>query len=156
MKSDWKHQLLRQARLKGMCAENIVALRDCPDRLTAVALYKKTIDWALENDYPTLYDIRTFFGDCKDYGIYVDQDLTGVTANKHQVYVFHNCYGKLNVEMDYDNHIIPMLYFANDCDVTVVCKQPNFRPIKVPIYTTDGNNVETYDTANAVFKKYGI
>lgn len=139
-----------------MCNENLSALRDCPDRLTAIALYKKTIDWALENDYPTLYDIRTFFGDCEDYGIYVDKDLSGITVSRLQTYVFHNCYGTLNVEMDYENKVIPMLYFANDCDVTVVCNQPNMRPIRVPIYMTAGNVVNVYKTSNAEFKKYGI
>lgn len=139
-----------------MCNENLSALRDCPDKPTAINLYKKTIDWALENDYPTLYDIRTFFGDCEEYGIYVDADLSSVTASRLQSYVFHTCYGTLNVEMDYENRIIPMLYFANNCDVEVVCRQHNEPPIRVPIYTTAANSVVAKNTDNVEFKKYRL
>ena len=52
MQSSWKEYLLRQARLHSMCTENLEGLRACETKADAVALYKKTIDWALEKNYP--------------------------------------------------------------------------------------------------------
>lgn len=147
--------MLRQAKEKGMCAENYEALLACSDRLTAIALYQKTIDWPLENDYPTIDTLREFFGDCEECGLYVSRELD-ITAGKHQVYVFHDCCGTVNVEMDCGRGIVPMLYFANNCDIDVVCRQPNFRPIRVPLYVCDGCRVTPHPNINAGFRVYNI
>lgn len=155
---DWdkvKQTLLRQARLKGMCNENLSALRACYTREQAIDLYKKTIDWALENEYPSLEHLRLFFADCEAQGVYVDADID-ITVSEHQVYVFHNCRGYINVEMDYDKEVIPMLYFANRCEVTISCEQEQETPIRVPIYVLGDNDIATEETDNAIFKLYYI
>lgn len=152
---DWKEFLLREGRIKRMCGENIEALKSCKTKSDAISLYKRTIDWALESDYPSLDEIRKYFPDCERDGIYVDKNLTiNNKFSRQQVYVFHNCKGIVNVGMDYDNAVIPMLYFANNCDVTVTCTQINKNPIRVPIYVFGDNDVKTASSQNANFTLY--
>lgn len=155
MNDKWKEHVIRQARISGMCTENIKALSQCSTKSEAIELYKRTIDWALEQNYPSLEDIRKYFPDCQSDGIYVDENLN-ITVSKLQAYVFHNCRGTINVEMDYEGRVIPMLYFSNDCDVTVTCKQTNKYPIRVPIYVYGRNNIRKKDNNNASFVIYEL
>lgn len=155
MSENWKEALLRQGKIKRMCADNLTALRLCETREQSITLYKKTIDWALENNYPPLSVIREDFHDCEDMGIFVDKKLD-ITISKLQVYVFHNCKGIINVEMDYEGCNIPMLYFANGCDVKVTCKQKNRHAIRVPLYIFGENKIRIADTPNADFAEYRL
>ena len=56
--------------------------------------------------------------------------------------------------MDYENEIIPMLYYANTCDMQVICTQENIVPIRVPLYIFGDNRVESSDTDNAQYVRY--
>lgn len=157
---DWKEPLLRQGKLKSMCTENLDALRKCERREDAISLYKKTIDWALENNYPTLDILREYFSDivCECNGLFVGRDID-VTASIMQAYVFHDCKGVINVEMDYDGCTIPMIYLANGCDVTLTCRQPlpcGCKPIRVPVYATSDSRVKIDKTPNAMFTIYKL
>ena len=152
-----KEILLHEAKRKGMCVENFKALLKCEDRERMVALYLKTIDWALECDYPSLNVLRDRFGDCEELGIYVGREFHGETFSRLQTYVFHNCSGVINVAMDYDECIIPMLYFANDCHISVGCeqRQPDFCPaIRVPLYIFGDNSITDSNNENVIFTKY--
>ena len=72
-------------------------------------------------------------------------------SNK-QVFVFHDCHGTINVEMDYENAIIPMLYFANGCNMTVICRQKNIFPVKFPLYIFGRNTIYTENNDSAIFR----
>lgn len=148
--TSWKEYLLRQARLESMCTENMDALRACETKADAVALYKKTIDWALEKNYPPVNFIRNEFGDCEDLGIFVDKTFYGEILNEHQCYVFHNCRGHITVDINIQKKVIPMLYFANGCNISVSCTSQ----IKVPLYIFGENNIEADDTFR-IYRKGG-
>lgn len=149
---------MRDARLNGMCGENIDALRSCGGKAAAIRLYKKTIDWALENGYPTLEVLRKEFDneEARDLGIYIDRIFYGELLDRHQVYVFHNCKGDIRTELNYDLRIIPMLYFANGCEMSVECTQiqPLGRPIRIPLYIFGKNDIKTVDNGNATYRIY--
>lgn len=155
MDRDWKEQLLRDARLDGMCNENIAALRMCNSKTDAIRLYKKTIDWALEHNYPMLDILRKEFDndETRDCGMFIDRTFHGELLDKHQVYIFHNCKGRILTALNYDAEIIPMLYFSNGCDMTIDCKQHNVFPIRVPLYIF-GDNTITAKSPNAKFVFY--
>lgn len=148
--TSWKEYLLRQARLESMCTENMDALRACETKADAIALYKKTIDWALEKNYPTVNFIRNEFGDCENLGVYIDRTFNGELLNEHQCYVFHNCRGHITVDINIEKRIIPMLYFANGCNISVSCESQ----IKVPLYIFGENNIDADDTFR-IYRKGG-
>lgn len=153
--TSWKEYLLRQARLNSMCTENIDALRACETKDEAVALYKKTIDWALEKNYPPVNFIRNEFGDCENLGVYIDRTFNGELLNEHQCYVFHNCKGHISVDINLEKKIIPMLYFANGCDLSISrADTPHTLPIRVPLYIFGENNISAEDNDDVTFKKY--
>ena len=155
MSYSWKEYLLRKARLNSMCLEQLDALRGCETKDEAVNLYKKTIDWALERNYPPVNFIRNEFGNCEDLGIFIDKDFHGELLDEHQCYVFHNCRGTIMVEMNTSEKIIPMLYFANGCDITVKrSSEPHTLPIKVPLYIFGDNTVIANDCDDIVFRIY--
>lgn len=148
-----RHLLLKLAKSKGMCAENYSALAHCESKAEMVELYKRTIDWALENNYPPIGVLRDHFDDCDDLGVFVDHKFKGETLSEHQVYVFHNCTGVINVEMDYENEVIPMLYFANDCHIHV----ESHDNIRIPLYIAKDGGVVTFNGhGEATFKRYEI
>lgn len=133
-----------------MCTENIDALRVCETKADAIALYKKTIDWALEKNYPPVNFIRNEFGDCEDLGIFIDKTFNGELLNEHQCYVFHNCRGHIAVDINIEKKIIPMLYFANGCNISVSCVSE----IRVPLYIFGESNIQANDTFR-IYRKGG-
>lgn len=152
----WKEQLLRDARLQEMCSPNLDALRLCNSKTEAIRLYKQTIDWALERNYPTLDILRREFdnAEAREVGIYIDYTFNGELLDQHQVYIFHNCKGRILTALNYEAQIIPMYYFANGCDMTIDCDQLNVFPIRVPLYIFGENNIVAADIPNAKFKLY--
>jgi hypothetical protein len=137
-----------------MCATNYKALSQCVDRAEMIPLYLRTVDWALENGYPSLDILTRYFGNFEDEGLYVGRKFNGETLSSNQTYVFHHCQGEVEVRMDYEKCVIPMLYFANDCRMRIKCNQPNFRAIHVPLYIFGENDVAARSDENAVFTKY--
>lgn len=155
MNPSWKEYLLRQAGLESMCAENMVALRSCQTKADAVSLYKKTVDWALEKNYPSINFLRNEFNDCDAYGVFVDTVFNGELLNEHQCYVFHNCRGHITVDINSISQIIPMLYFANNCHLRVTrADGPHVVPIRVPLYIFGPNTIEAENNNDISFKKY--
>ena len=156
MQSSWKEYLLRQAHLNSMCTENLEALRACESKAEAVALYKKTIDWALEKNFPSVNFIKNEFGDCEDLGLFVDRDFHGELLDAHQCYVFHNCRGHITVDLNVEKKIIPMLYFANGCNISVTrANAPHTLPIRVPLYIYGENRIDAKDDDDITFSRKG-
>lgn len=148
-----KRLLMSEARERGICGDGYEEMRNCKDVDALLEYYIRTIDWSLENGFPTLNDIRTMFDRelLARHGIFVDRTFEGETFSSKQAYVFHNCDGYINVAMDYEKSVIPMLYFSNDCFMDVYCGQKNTPAIKVPVYIFGDNDVTCYDNENAKF-----
>ena len=123
-----------------MCEENRDALDAVENKEDAINLYKRTIDWALEEGYPDLGTIRKYFSDCEKYGVFVDKVFHGETLVEHQVYVFHSCSGKIRTGLNLEKRIIPMMYFANGCDMDVKGDGSGLA-IRVPLYVFGPNRV---------------
>ena len=153
MESELKRLLRREASAHHMCEENRNALEEIETKANAVALYKKTIDWALEEGYPSLPELRRFFSDCEDLGIYVDKVFHGETLKDHQVYVFHNCKGQIRTGINVEKSIIPMLYFANHCEMSVK-SSGSFGQVRVPLYVFGENAISAEEAEDITFKFY--
>jgi hypothetical protein len=149
-----KGMLMKDAKAKGICVDGYKTMEQCSNVGELVDFYIQSIDWCLEKDYPTLQYIRDNFSDIQNKGIYVGQTFHGEKFSRLQSYVFHDCSGVINVEMDYENAIIPMLYFANNCHITVICKQKNTPAIRVPLYIFGDNVITAQDDENVIFSKY--
>lgn len=131
-----KEILMEEARCGGICAEGYGLMRGY-DRDELIAYYLANPDWCMERGFPSLEILRSEFSDCEEKGVYVGKTFNGEVFSDKQVYIFHDCKGAIRVAMDYDNAVIPMLYFANGCEMHVECEQPNDPPIIVPIYYTE-------------------
>ena len=134
---DWKEILIERAKKQSMCRENFTALERLSDRRSAVALYKKTVDWALENGYPGLDVIREHFNDMEQDGIYVDRDF-GYDNVVSQVSVFHNCSGSIRTGLNVKTMVIPMLYLANGSRLVIDGNGSTDWAVTVPVYVCDG------------------
>lgn len=141
MKQDWQNQLRREASLHHMCEENRAALSAADSKHDAIKLYKGTIDWALEEGYPSLDTIRRFFSGCESDGIFVDKEFHGETLTDQQVYVFHNCKGTVRTGLNVAKRIIPMLYFANGCEMDVKGMAGSGTSARVPLYVFGQNRI---------------
>lgn len=154
MDADWKRQLRREASAHGMCRENRSALDSLETKEEAVSLYKKTIDWALEEGYPNFGTIQRDFSDCEDLGIFVNKEFHGELLNDQQVYVFHHCTGRIRTGLNTKKRIIPMLYFANNCDMSLASGGDTSSEVRVPLYVFGRNLVKLDASGNVVFKTY--
>ena len=141
MKELWHRQLRKEASLHHMCEENRSALEAADSKAAAIRLYKKTIDWALEEGYPDIATLREHFADCGGFGIYVDKEFHGEILDEHQVYVFHNCSGTIRTGLNVEKRIIPMMYFANGCDMDVRGIRGSGRSVRVPLYVFGQNRI---------------
>lgn len=138
----WKTYLQEQARRHNMCADNRAYLNACETKEDAIRLYKQTIDWALEEGYPNLDFLRKEFGNSQGEGIFIDHHFTGQPLSEHQVYVFHHCTGTIRVGLNLAKKIIPMCYFANNCDMTILgFEGERIFPDRVPLYIFGENNI---------------
>lgn len=124
-----------------MCEENRVSLDAVDSKHDAIELYKKTIDWALEEGYPSMSALREDFADCGSEGVFVDKEFHGDTLIDQQVYVFHHCTGAIRVGLNVEKQIIPMLYFANGCDMRICGVNGAGMQIRVPVYIFGQNRV---------------
>lgn len=150
MTSTWKSYLQRQAKLHRMCEDNRAYLSACETKADAIRLYKQTIDWALEEEYPDLDFLRKEFANCEDEGFYVDHHFSGEVLNEHQVYVFHHCTGTIRVGLNPSKKIIPMCYFANGCNMTILSVDgERIFPDRVPLYIF-GENVVNATNSNTM------
>lgn len=134
---DWKDILIERAKEQGMCRENFTALERLSDKKSAVALYKKTVDWALENGYPGMDVIREHFNGMEQDGIYVDLDFK-YDEVVSQVAVFHNCSGTIRTGLNVGTSVIPMLYLANGSKLEIDGNGRTDWPVTVPVYVCDG------------------
>lgn len=148
MSTTWKSYLQRQARVHRMCEDNRAYLSACESKEDAIRLYKQTIDWALEEGYPDMDFLRKEFNKCQSEGLYVDHHFDGEILNEHQVYVFHNCTGTIRVGLNLAKKIIPMCYFANNCDMTIlgIENDDSFMPDRVPLYIFGENNINAMNS----------
>jgi hypothetical protein len=158
MKNQWHRQLRREASAHHMCAENRSALENISDKGEAIALYKKTIDWALEEGYPCMETLRSEFSGCEAYGIFVDKVFHGERLDDQQVYVFHNCSGTIRTGLNVQKRIIPMLYFANGCNMDVKPISETAPKVRVPLYIFGPNrvNAEQSDNIECVTHKFEV
>lgn len=137
-----------------MCKENRNALENVESKAEAISLYKKTIDWALEEQYPMLSTLRSHFSDCEIYGIFIDKEFHGEILDAHQVYVFHNCRGTIRTGLNVERRIIPMLYFANGCDMEVKSSGRFPCPIRVPLYIFGDNRISREESEDLECRTY--
>lgn len=139
-----------------MCADNRAYLSACETKEDAIRLYKQTIDWALEEGYPDLDFLRKEFSDQQSQGIYIDHNFEGDILNEHQVYVFHNCKGTIRVGLNIAKKIIPMCYFANNCDMAIlgIENEYGFMPDRVPLYIFGENKIDATNSNSIEVRIY--
>lgn len=143
----WKAYLQQQAKVHRMCADNRAYLYACETKEDAIRLYKQTIDWALEEQYPDIDFLRKEFNTQESQGFFVDHHFDGEILNEHQVYVFHHCTGTIRVGLNLAKKIIPMCYFANNCNMTIlgIESEKDFAD-RVPLYIFGDNNVNAINS----------
>ena len=149
-----KEMLMEEARRGGICADGFREMRT--DSLSElVDFYVANPDWCMERDFPSLEILRREFSDIEDKGVYIGRTFNGEVFSDKQVYIFHDCKGTIRVGWDMDNAVIPMLYFANGCDITIVSDgKINTLPIQVPVYSFGENWIEAVSDTDVIFKLY--
>ena len=147
-----KETLMEDARRGGICAEGYGQMRGY-DRDGLIGYYLECPDWCIERGFPSLRLLRREFSDIEDRGVFIGRTFNGEVFDKLQTYIFHNCKGIIRVAMDYGNAVIPMLYFANGCNIRVECEQKNDPAINVPLYIAEDCKVVGAKTDNCVFKR---
>ena len=143
----WKAYLQQQAKVHRMCADNRAYLYACETKEDAIRLYKQTIDWALEEQYPDIDFLRKEFNTQESQGFFVDHHFDGEILNEHQVYVFHHCTGTIRVGLNLAKKLIPMCYFANNCNMTIlgIESEKDFAD-RVPLYIFGDNKVDAINS----------
>jgi hypothetical protein len=154
MRTGWQKQLRREASLHHMCEENRSALGSIETKVDAINLYKRTIDWALEEGYPCIQTLRRDFSDCEAAGVFVGKHFNGEILDDQQVYVFHECTGTIRTGLNVERSIIPMLYFANGCQMTVKGIPDTGFGVRVPLYIFGENEINCEQSEDIVCVTY--
>lgn len=148
--------IIEAAKIKGICADGYNLMRGM-DKEGMVDYYLANLDWPLERGVPDLQTLVDKFSDCEKKGIYVGQTFNNDTLNSLQTYVFHDCKEIIRVGLNIDKAIIPMLYFANGCDMVIegiATRGADFHPSVIPLYIFGENSITADDTPFVAFKKF--
>lgn len=149
---NWKEYLIKLAKKKEMCSPFYNALKECRTKEDAIRLYKRNVTWAAKNNYPDIEFLRGEFGQLDDIGFFVDREFKGEIIKSLQVYVFHNCSGYLYVDLDVKLCNIPMLYVANDSNLSLFrAESVDNGLISVPVYLFDKSSVKCCDSGRVNF-----
>lgn len=152
---DLREQLIDIAHAKGICSDGFKQMLQSPDIDALVKYYIANPDWCMERDFPSLSFLREHFADIGNKGIFVDKEFNGELLNERQVYIFHHCKGTIKVSLNVDKAIIPMLYFANGCNVAIkVYSLPLLARMCIPIYIFGENEITTEDDGNVEYLAY--
>lgn len=154
MTPDWKKRIELEAQSNGICAEYAKLIARAETKEALISLYKRGIDWCLENDCPTLDSLRSEAKGYEGLGIFIDHHFDGELLNDQQVYVFQNCSGSIRVGLNAEKKIIPMLYFANGCDMEVRHGGVADLAVRVPLYIFGNNRVTSENSNDVQFKIY--
>ena len=146
MEQKWKTSALSDISAHKACAGYSELAARAKTKVDALALYKRIIDWCLENNSPSVDLLRQYRQDCAYNGIFIDRHFDGELLTDSPVYVFHNCSGTIHVGLNVKRRIIPMLYFANGCDMTVVGEGPS--KVRVPLYVFGKNRIEAEENGS--------
>lgn len=152
----WRDILVNEAVQKGMCKENLFALKHCEDKISAMMLYKKTINWALEREYPPLDFLRKEFSIFDIEGLFIDRNFDGDILNDNQCYVLHHCTGTIKVGLNLSKQIIPMIYLANDCNITITGFGDAAPSVKIPVFIFGNNTVNILEDKSVDFLFYNF
>lgn len=135
---DIKKTLMQEAKEMGICKDGYNDMRGF-DIEELVDYYIKNPDWCLERSFPSKHLLDEYFKRYQHKGIYIDCDFEDIHFNDKLVYVFHNCKGTIKTSLNLEKSLIPMLYFANHCDMHIHCNEN----IKIPLYIFGHNNITT-------------
>ena len=151
----WKKYLQEQARAHRMCADNRAYLNACETKSDAIRLYKQTVDWALQEGYPDIDFLRAEFASNEADGLFVDKHFEGEVLNEHQAYVFHHCTGTVRIGLNLAKKLIPMCYFANGCNMTILgIENDCILPDRVPLYIFGDNEIEAKNSNSIQVRMY--
>lgn len=127
---------MKEARDGGICLEGYETMRSC-DRDAMIDYYITNPDWCLERGFPDMQTLVDNFSDIEDKGVFINKQFNGEVLDELQTYIFHNCSGHIRVRLNTEKKLIPMLYFANGCDMVIECDDN----ISVPLYIFGENDV---------------
>lgn len=151
-----KELLIEDARRGDICTPGLEKMRT-NNIGELVDYYVANPDWCMERDFPSLEILRSEFSDCEEKGVFVGRTFNGEVFSEKLVYIFHDCKGQISVGWDADNAVIPMLYFANGCDMLLVGDgKINLTPIQVPVYSFGENHIEANSDTEVKFKLFDI
>lgn len=137
----WKNTARQDIIAHGVCEEYRGLLSRASSKVDALALYKRGINWCLENNSPSIDFLRDYKEDCYFSGIFIDRHFDGEVLIDQPVYVFHNCTGTIRVGLNKSRRTIPMLYFANGCEMDIKGIEGSEISPRVPIYIFGKNRV---------------
>lgn len=137
----WKNIAHEDIVSHGVCGEYSELLNRAGTASAALALYKRGIDWCLERNSPSINLLRQYKQECEQNSVFIDRTFHGEILTGEQVYVFHNCRGTIRVGLNMEKHIIPMLYFANGCAMSVKSADSSGLSIRVPLYVFGPNSI---------------
>lgn len=138
----WKNIAIEQAEGLGVCDEFRGLLRSCKSKPDMIALYKRGVKWALEHGCPSMDYLLEQKEALEKEGVFVGKEFHGEVLNDFQTYIFHNCKGEISVGLNIEKKLIPMLYFANGCEMTVKGID-GASAVRVPVYIFGENRIST-------------
>lgn len=109
-----KKQLKQDGIAKGLCSQYQGLLDRCDTVEKKVRLFIRGIDFCIKNDYPTLEFIRKFKGQIEPYGVYVDDEITGL-RNIPDVVLNGEC----KVMLEYDEYSVSRLYIRHNSQAVI-------------------------------------
>lgn len=142
MAKEWKKEAIADTVRNGVCDEYQGLMRKCRTEDEMLDLYVRGINWCLEHNSPSIDLLRKYPEECARHGVFIDRDFFGETLIARQSYVFLNCTGTIRTGLNIKERMIPMLYFANGCDMSVRHADGYGTAARVPMMSFGDNRLD--------------
>lgn len=146
--NELKAALFKEAQAKKACAEGLKQIRQATDVRQLVTLFFKTLDFSIENDYPSRELRQAFRGKVEDYGVFLSGDNINVT-NFKRLATFGNAKGKAL----YGGYSVGDIHARDESELNIVVNDNAF----VVVSTADSAKVHitASGTAKVTIIKHG-
>jgi hypothetical protein len=141
-------ELAKQAKIKGICQEWYLILKNEKDIDSLLDMYIKGLDFCLSNNYPSNdYISKNFKGKMESHGIHLNEFLDIV--NERKVIALGKTTGTVKIK-DYE---VSEIFVKNNSELTIMASGNSF--VMIDIFDDSKVIVFASDDAKVVIMKYG-
>lgn len=144
--------ILKQAKKAGLCADWQRDFQQDHTMQNLCTKYFEGLDWALENDFPSIETLREFKKETEDFGLFTDYDGMISTEMKSEPNQFA-FFGNSTVDIDCTDYSVSEIVIRHNAKARILARENCY--VIVNIVDNGEAQIECLDEARVTVYDYG-